>query len=403
MTTTDSPSAADLSQLALDLYQRSAFGTAVRASDLLTQARRVSRWLASMGVIQTMLVISIWHTVNSATVVFPVMKVMALSASVMAALFWLLWLWSKESPLPPVIAALTIYVTMWWVTAAYTWAALARQFGEDGANERFPPDFSTLVRWIVTIGLLRAVIAGAKHRKLSNQLANAGDAPTLGSSIEPPQLPLASDIQPRRIAGLASSMGLFFVLLYIILDFIALWGRGELTPSLYQRMVMVNAIIIITWSIACWRDVYRPLAKIINPLWYIGAIVGGGITLAISTGWLYVVRQWADLPTPDLSTMAMTDSPAMQILLIAVTPAIVEEVAFRGIIFGAFLRSLRGWETVVVSALMFMVLHAAVPSFPHLLVLGVILGVLRLKSGSWLPGVFLHFTHNYLVILMHSK
>ncbi len=83
-------------------------------------------------------------------------------------------------------------------------------------------------------------------------------------------------------------------------------------------------------------------------------------------------------------------------------PAIVEEIAFRGIIFAAFLRSLKGWETVIVTALMFMVLHADVPAFPHLLLCGMIFGLLRLRSGSWLPGVFMHFTHNFLVLLSGS-
>jgi membrane protease YdiL (CAAX protease family) len=111
------------------------------------------------------------------------------------------------------------------------------------------------------------------------------------------------------------------------------------------------------------------------------------------------VRDLAQL-TPDFTTETAADPWHMQMLLNVVNPAIIEEIAFRGIIFGALLRSLRGWETVVVTALMFMVLHLNVPTFPHLLLGGICFGVLRLKSGSWLPGVFMHFMHNFLATVM---
>ncbi|NQT11773.1 MAG: CPBP family intramembrane metalloprotease, partial [Planctomycetes bacterium] len=57
-------------------------------------------------------------------------------------------------------------------------------------------------------------------------------------------------------------------------------------------------------------------------------------------------------------------------------------------------------DALIVSALMFMVLHVAVLSFPHLLLMGLVLGYLRMKSGSLYPCMVLHFTHNLLVILV---
>jgi membrane protease YdiL (CAAX protease family) len=41
----------------------------------------------------------------------------------------------------------------------------------------------------------------------------------------------------------------------------------------------------------------------------------------------------------------------------------------------------------------------SIPSLPHLLILGVVLGWLRVKTGSLYPGMLLHFSHNFLVIL----
>jgi membrane protease YdiL (CAAX protease family) len=60
-------------------------------------------------------------------------------------------------------------------------------------------------------------------------------------------------------------------------------------------------------------------------------------------------------------------------------------------------------EAVLISALMFMVLHLAVLSFPHLLVIGLVLGYVRVRSGSLYPCMLLHFTHNLLVVLAEMK
>ncbi len=393
MTTTDSPTSADLSRLALEMYQRSAHGAAVRSGELLPQARRVTRWLASVACAQTLLVFVVWQVLNSTHDGTPVLKVAALSSTVMAGLFWLLWLWSKESPLPPAIAALAIYPTLWWVTSAYTFASLVRTYGEEDAMARFHPDIASLIRLIIVFGLLRAVIAGVKHRRLSQRLASVpADAAML--PLEPMLLP--ADSQPRRLAGITTSLVFYFMLLYVILDIIATWGDNLLTPVMYQKLVMMEVIVILTWSIACWRDVYCPLARTINPLWYLAAIGGGCCTFAIAHGWMHLVRLWAELPSPDVVEMAGTHSWSMQLLLVAVTPAIVEEIAFRGVIFGAFMRSLKGWETVIVTALMFMVLHASVPAFPHLLLGGLLFGLLRLRTAVLVAAGRVHALHAQL-------
>jgi membrane protease YdiL (CAAX protease family) len=87
-------------------------------------------------------------------------------------------------------------------------------------------------------------------------------------------------------------------------------------------------------------------------------------------------------------------------LMIAVQPAIFEEIAFRGLVFDAlFTVTGSGVETVLASAAMFAILHLSVPSFPHLFLMGAVLGLLRLRTGSLYPGMLLHFTHNFLCLL----
>ena len=90
------------------------------------------------------------------------------------------------------------------------------------------------------------------------------------------------------------------------------------------------------------------------------------------------------------------------ILVFCIQPAVIEELAFRGVILGSLRRVLGRRDAVIVSALMFMVLHLSVLSFPHLLLIGLVLGYLRIRSGSLYPCMVLHFTHNFMAIMAEA-
>jgi membrane protease YdiL (CAAX protease family) len=384
----------ELSQLAVQMYQNGAQGTIVRANELLIQSKRVCRWLATVAITQTVLAfgLGLALSVPQRPVLLPVLKIGAMTACLQTVLFWLLYGWSQSAPLAPAIAGLIVHVTTWSASFTFTFAYLERKLGEQGALAAMPLTPATLIRWVVMIGLVRAVIAGVRHRKLMARLEQH-------QSPAEAVLPSPQQAGRRRFAGVATSIGLYCLLLMMSLNMIVTWGDGTLTPALYRGFVWADAIIVLAWSIASWRDVYRLLLRDISPMWYLGAIGLGCITFLIVTAWSSLVRSWIGVAQGDLPSAPLLDHWYMPLLLTAVTPAIIEEIAFRGIIFGGLARVLRDHEVIIVSALMFMALHLNPIRMPDLLLAGLILGFMRYKSGSWLPGIFMHFTHNFLVLL----
>lgn len=87
---------------------------------------------------------------------------------------------------------------------------------------------------------------------------------------------------------------------------------------------------------------------------------------------------------------------------VALVPAVCEELLFRGVLLPALLTRHRPGAAVFVSAALFASLHVAPTSdggvtlyqVPQALLVGVALGVLRLRSGSLLPGVLAHTLYN---------
>ena len=61
------------------------------------------------------------------------------------------------------------------------------------------------------------------------------------------------------------------------------------------------------------------------------------------------------------------------------------------------MRRLGPWPAVLITALLFGLAHASIYRLLPTLILGVILGVLRWRSGSVLPGIAMHAVNNGLI------
>lgn len=88
------------------------------------------------------------------------------------------------------------------------------------------------------------------------------------------------------------------------------------------------------------------------------------------------------------------------LLTVAIVPAVFEEPCFRGFVFGALRQKLSGAATVIATALLFGLFHEVL--FPNRLVsttaMGLILGLVRLRTRSIVPGVVLHAVNNGLIL-----
>ncbi|MEO8064468.1 MAG: type II CAAX endopeptidase family protein [Pseudomonadota bacterium] len=89
--------------------------------------------------------------------------------------------------------------------------------------------------------------------------------------------------------------------------------------------------------------------------------------------------------------------------LCSLAPAVLEEIAFRGIIFDRLSRVLGEREGWVVQAALFSVLHLSPVIFPTHFAMGLIFGWLRMRTGSLIPGMILHGAWNATIILLELK
>jgi len=96
------------------------------------------------------------------------------------------------------------------------------------------------------------------------------------------------------------------------------------------------------------------------------------------------------------------DNPLwLNLLLLAVLPALVEEYVFRGLIFLGY-KKRNPLKAVLLSAVLFGFMHLNINQFSYAFVLGIVLALLVYATGSIIPGILVHFTINgYSVVVSY--
>ncbi len=113
---------------------------------------------------------------------------------------------------------------------------------------------------------------------------------------------------------------------------------------------------------------------------------------------------WFFPPLPEGAAQILTaiSDPTVSIwwpmLAIALAPAICEELAFRGFILSGLQRSGRNWLAIMISAVVFGLIHMIPQQQFNGALLGIVLGLLAVRSGSLLPAVLFHFINNGLQV-----
>jgi sodium transport system permease protein len=212
--------------------------------------------------------------------------------------------------------------------------------------------------------------------------------------------------------------GLCFVLL-MMLQFVAvrfLRGGvvvtdGRIDPGSTLRLLLIQQMVFVGspalfMGIMLTTSVFRTF-RLRLPNWrylLVGCVLPfavGPLSVALQ-GWL---QSWffPPLPKPVVDLMETLGDPGLPVwfllLAMAVAPGICEELAFRGFVLSGFARSARPGVAIGLSAVAFGVFHIIPQQVFNATLLGLLLGLLAIRSGSLLPGVLFHIVYNGIEML----
>jgi membrane protease YdiL (CAAX protease family) len=156
------------------------------------------------------------------------------------------------------------------------------------------------------------------------------------------------------------------------------------------------------WAAGLRRDslrLYLTVGRAPAP-WVLAVLAAYPVALAVHVFVAFLERRFSiEVPRLTDEFLSQGYGPGAVALAICIQPAVVEELAFRGIIQTTVRDVMRPGEAIVVSAIAFSIMHWSLVMFVPFVILGAYFGWLREASGSLYPSMLAHFLHNGLVVL----
>lgn len=112
--------------------------------------------------------------------------------------------------------------------------------------------------------------------------------------------------------------------------------------------------------------------------------------------WTGYLSEWITTPSEEfIRAMKIMMGNPLGVISVVILAPIVEELVFRGAIMGHLLKTGKSPVfAIVVSSLVFGIVHGNLEQAPFAFILGLALGWVYYRTGSLLPSIFMHFINN---------
>jgi len=238
-----------------------------------------------------------------------------------------------------------------------------------------------------------AAVGGAAALAQGHQPAGPAPAPATPPSFEERR---AAELKTARAGGVArvflASLGLAVVL------FVA---RKAGAPEVLVEVggTAVLALLALLCTVAARAEIGPLLARTGGWRGPVTAAVGLGLVVILGAIYFPIFR-WLGFPTVSASGpfLAAGWSRWSIYLLLSVAPGLFEELTFRGYLMARLDTLLTPWETLLVQAALFALLHLGVVIFPSHFLIGLVLGIVRRRTGSLYPGMGVHMGWNAICV-----
>lgn len=197
--------------------------------------------------------------------------------------------------------------------------------------------------------------------------------------------------------------------IFILLYYVGAWLQlrhliGGLILSQYLLLALPVGVLVVVRRV----DAVEALSLRAPSLrGLLGVIALGLSSWVILSGWQELQNLFLPLPSELLRGLdRLFDVPkgvagiALLFFSVAITPAICEELVFRGVLFSSLGRRLGGRATIAITAVAFGLFHLSIHRFVGTAFLGLLMGLIVWRSGSILASMLFHALHNGTVLAL---
>jgi sodium transport system permease protein len=215
---------------------------------------------------------------------------------------------------------------------------------------------------------------------------------------------------PRRVPGAAEGLAFIAAAGLLFFHLGGAWQAAYGERGLLASQWLLLALPALLFALLGPYDVRRTLGLRSVGARTLGAaflVALGGVPLAMTIGWVQL--QFFPGAADALAGLeALLTAPDARralwlLFLAALTPAVCEELVFRGVLLRSFRGSMPPWRAIGAAALVFGAFHLSFETALRFLptaFLGVLLGYVAWRSRSVLPGMLMHFVNNATAVVL---
>jgi ABC-2 type transport system permease protein/sodium transport system permease protein len=268
---------------------------------------------------------------------------------------------------------------------------------------------TTLFVIMLSTGLYAAAAVAIAARVFGQEAVLFADAGSWRAQLS--RRLIRPSLHPKPTLALLTVAVLFPVWFYVQ-NALQMYSSGGFADGLvWMQAMMVVLFLVIPVALVAYNKV--DLCNAFGLHWPTGASVLGAVLLGSCTwilgheliqlqqagGLFGLSEEWIEAVAPLESGLA-TIPVAKVLILMAVIPAICEEVLFRGLLLSGLRRILRKWSVIVTVAVIFAMYHYLIQRLLLTFALGAVLAWVCWQSRSIVPAVILHLMHNGITLLL---
>lgn len=168
----------------------------------------------------------------------------------------------------------------------------------------------------------------------------------------------------------------------VLVTTMALFSLVSIVVFLWQRWAVVSPHWIRTrpWLVLLW-----------SALAAVGAVIPSA----------FLQEQMPELPDWAGEGLESIMNDRLGYFCVGLLAPFCEELVFRGAILRVLLEwARRPWVAILISAILFSLIHANPAQMPHAFIIGLLLGWMYYRTGSILPGVCYHWVNNSIAYVV---
>lgn len=212
-----------------------------------------------------------------------------------------------------------------------------------------------------------------------------------------------SNMKAGQMPGIGDTILMFGLLLLLMIYLssslvfrLGIWGTG-----LVQLIILAVPVFYAWYMKADFKKLFSLKVPALKHIL-------GGICMWLGVWLLEQVvivslAQWFPslAETSDALNSVITDAGFISaFIVVGICPAIAEEFAFRGFLFGTLKDKWKPWLAIVVSALLFGAYHMNLLQFVGGTMMGIAIAYVAYRSGSIWVGAIMHFINNGLSVIL---